>query len=422
MSVSCSSLSNPRLITLLLEPHCAPSPPPPNGNQTPKLTSLPLLLFFFFFFFCSIVELLAAAAVESCHSWRREKTWRWSPGDLNMLRLKSSLYSSANRAAQMRRFSSEDSGLNYFLRYMDNLKNYEKSGVPRGAGTDSHDGFDLGRMRRLMSRLGNPQSNLKVVHIAGTKGKGSTAAFLSNILRQAGYSVGSYTSPHIQTIRERMCIGPSGEPVSVSTLNSLFHETRSMIDEAVQLERGCLSHFEVLTAMAFYLFALEKVDIAVVEAGLGGARDATNIVSSSDLALSVITTIGEEHMAALGGSLESIASAKSGIIKQDRPVVLGGPFLPHIESILRNKALLMSAPVVSASDMGNRSVIKAVNKTEDKPYQLCDILMNIEKDIRLSIELFDVKIYMLGSHQLQNAATATCAALCLREQGEFLLN
>ncbi|CAM8974675.1 unnamed protein product [Rhodiola kirilowii] len=311
---------------------------------------------------------------------------------------------------------SEDPELKNFLDYMDNLKNYEKSGVPRGAGTDSDDGFDLGRMRRLMARLGNPQSNLKVVHIAGTKGKGSTAAFLSNILRQEGYSVGTYTSPHIHTIRERMCVGRSGVPVSTTTLNSLFHETRKVIDEAVDFENGRLSHFEVITAMSFYLFAQENVDFAVVEAGLGGARDATNIVTSSELALSVITTIGEEHLAALGGSLESIATAKSGIIKQGRPLVMGGPFLPHIESILRNKASMMSAPVVSASDPGNRSAIKAFIKSADKPYQLCDILMHIKNDIQLSIELLDVNIYMLGSHQLQNAAAATCAALCLREQ------
>ncbi|CAM8972129.1 unnamed protein product [Rhodiola kirilowii] len=317
---------------------------------------------------------------------------------------------------------SEDPELKNFLDYMDNLKNYEKSGVPRGAGTDSDDGFDLGRMRRLMARLGNPQSNLKVVHIAGTKGKGSTAAFLSNILRQEGYSVGTYTSPHIHTIRERMCVGRSGVPVSTTTLNSLFHETRKVIDEAVDFENGRLSHFEVITAMSFYLFAQENVDFAVVEAGLGGARDATNIVTSSELALSVITTIGEEHLAALGGSLESIATAKSGIIKQGRPLVMGGPFLPHIESILRNKASMMSAPVVSASDPGNRSAIKAFIKSADKPYQLCDILMHIKNDIQLSIELLDVNIYMLGSHQLQNAAAATCAALCLREQGWEVTN
>ncbi|KAL7183656.1 hypothetical protein ACSBR2_025943 [Camellia fascicularis] len=312
--------------------------------------------------------------------------------------------------------TSEDSELKDFMEYLDNLKNYEKSGVPKGAGTDSKYGFNLSRMRRLMELLGNPQSKFKAVHIAGTKGKGSTAAFLSNILRAEGYSVGCYTSPHIQTIRERILVGRSSEPVAVKALNSLFQRIKKDLDQAMELENGCLSHFEVFTAIAFSLFAQEKVDIAVIEAGLGGARDATNIISSSGLAVSVITTVGAEHLAALGGSLESIAIAKSGIIKHGRPVVLGGPFLPHIEHILRDKACSMSSTVVSACDPGNRSAIKGLSDLYGKRYQSCDIVIQI-KDFQQVIELFDVKLSMLGSHQLQNAATATCASLCLRDQG-----
>uniref|UniRef100_A0A2N9EAT3 Mur ligase central domain-containing protein n=1 Tax=Fagus sylvatica TaxID=28930 RepID=A0A2N9EAT3_FAGSY len=303
------------------------------------------------------------------------------------------------------------------MEYMDSLKNYEKVGVPKGAGTDSDDGFDLSRMRRLMVRLGNPQSHFKAVHIAGTKGKGSTAAFLSNILRAEGYSVGCYSSPHIQTIRERISLGNFGEPVSAKTLNSIFLQIKKTLDQAMEHENGRMSHFEVFTAIAFTLFARENVDIAVIEAGLGGARDATNIISSSELAASVITTIGEEHLAALGGSLESIAMAKSGIIKHGCPVVLGGPFLPHIECILRDKALSMSSPVVSASDAGNRSTIKGISMLNGRPCQSCDLVIQVERDFKLFLELLDVKLCMLGSHQLQNAATASCAALCLRNLG-----
>ncbi|GFP91324.1 folylpolyglutamate synthase [Phtheirospermum japonicum] len=300
---------------------------------------------------------------------------------------------------------------------MEKLKNYEKVGVPRGAGTDSGDGFDLGRMRRLLKYLDNPQSKFKAVHIAGTKGKGSTAAFLSSILRAQGYSVGCYSSPHIRTIRERITLGTAGEPVSVTTLTSHFHRIKEDIDMAVTLEKGHLSHFEVYLSIAFSLFAEEKVQIAVVEAGLGGARDATNVLTDSDLALSIITNIGAEHLAALGGSLESVAVAKSGIIKERRPLVLGGPFVPHIEHIIRDKALSMSSPIVSASDPGNKSVLKGFSRAREMPHQLCDILLLIERDIRMFIELFDVRLHLLGSHQLQNAATATCAALCLRDQG-----
>lgn len=183
------------------------------------------------------------------------------------------------------------------------------------------------------------------------------------------------------------------------------------------LENGRLSHFEILTATAFKLFAQENVDVAVIEAGLGGARDATNIISSTGLAAAVITTIGEEHLAALGGSLESIAMAKSGIIKQGCPLVLGGPFLPHIEHIFLDKASSMCSPVVSASGPGNRSAVKGVSKSNGKPFQSCDIVIEVERDFKLFIELFDVKLQMLGIHQLQNAATATCVALCLRDKG-----
>ncbi|XP_007038953.2 PREDICTED: dihydrofolate synthetase isoform X2 [Theobroma cacao] len=312
---------------------------------------------------------------------------------------------------------TEEPELKDFIQYIDSLKNYEKSGVPKDAGTDSDDGFDLGRMRRLMDRLGNPQSNFKSVHIAGTKGKGSTAAYLSNILRTEGYSVGCYTSPHILSIRERMSVGRLGKPVSSKTLNCLFRRIKQSLDEAIILENGCLSHFEVLTAVAFTLFAQENVDIAIIEAGLGGARDATNIISSSELAASIITTIGEEHLAALGGSLESIAMAKAGIIKHGRPLILGGPFLPHIDCILRDKALSMSSPIVSASDSGIRTAIKGVSTFKGRPSQSCDLMIQLDCDFQLSIELCDLNLSMLGTHQLQNAVTAACTALCLCNQG-----
>ncbi|XP_022985041.1 dihydrofolate synthetase isoform X1 [Cucurbita maxima] len=309
---------------------------------------------------------------------------------------------------------SEDQQMTEFMEYLDSLKNYEKLGVPTGAGTDSEDGFDLGRMKRLMERLGNPQSKFKAIHIAGTKGKGSTAAFLSNILRAEGYSVGCYTSPHIETIRERISLGRSGEMVSGKALNFLFKRNKELLDQSVKLENGRISHFEVLTAMAFSLFAQENVDVAVIEAGLGGARDATNIICSSILAAAVITSIGEEHMAALGGSLESIAMAKAGIIKHGCPTILGGPFIPNIECILRDKALSMSSPVVSASDPGNRSTIKGVSLLNGRLCQCCDLIIQTDDEF---IELFDVNLRMLGRHQLQNAATATCVILTLRNLG-----
>ncbi|KAG9448401.1 hypothetical protein H6P81_014529 [Aristolochia fimbriata] len=312
---------------------------------------------------------------------------------------------------------SADPNLKQLLDYLENLKNHEKYGVPKGAGTDSDEGFDLGRMNRLMERLGNPQSKFKAVHIAGTKGKGSTAAFLSNILREEGYSVGCYTSPHVLTIRERIALGREGDPVSTEVFINLFHQVKCILDQSIELENGHLTHFEVFTALAFAIYAKENVDVAIIEAGLGGARDATNVLSCNEVILSIITTIGLEHLAALGGSFESIAKAKSGIIKHGRPVVIGGPFKPHIEAILRDKAALFGSPVISASDPRIQSVVKGINWQNEEFSQLCDLVIQIEQDLKLFIELNNVSLRMLGKHQLQNAVTATCAALCLRELG-----
>ncbi|XP_038985065.1 dihydrofolate synthetase isoform X2 [Phoenix dactylifera] len=312
---------------------------------------------------------------------------------------------------------SEDPELGDFLDYMENLKNYERSGVPRGAGTDSDDGFDLGRMRRLLQRLGNPHTQFKAVHIAGTKGKGSTAAFLSNILREEGYLVGCYTSPHLLTIRERISFGRNGVPVSAEVLKNVFHRVKGILDHSIELENGALTHFEVFTALAFLLFSQAKVDIAIIEAGLGGARDATNVICNTELSVAVITSIGEEHLAALGGSLESIAMAKSGIIKHGCPVVIGGPFEPHIEHIIRDRAFLMNSPVISSCDPGIQSVLKCSGRENGNSYQTCDIFIQVQKDLQLSIDLPNVKLCMLGNHQRLNAVTATCTALCLRSQG-----
>ncbi|KFK33006.1 hypothetical protein AALP_AA6G318000 [Arabis alpina] len=323
---------------------------------------------------------------------------------------------SASNLTSRTMVSTEDPELRDFVGFLESLKNYEKSGVPKGAGTDSSDGFDLSRMKRLLLRLNNPHFNYKVVHVTGTKGKGSTSAFLSSILRAGGYSVGCYSSPHILSIKER--ISCNGEPVSASTLNDLFYSIKPILDQSIEEENGALSHFEIFTGIAFSLFEKENVDIAVIEAGLGGTRDATNVIESSNLAASVITTIGEEHMAALGGSLESIAEAKSGIIKHGRPVVLGGPFIPHIEGILRSKAASMSSSVILASDTGSSSSIKGIiNKNGIGLCQSCDIVIRKKGDDKPIVELGDVNLRMLGHHQLQNAVTATCVSLCLRDQG-----
>ncbi|PKA53803.1 Folylpolyglutamate synthase [Apostasia shenzhenica] len=289
----------------------------------------------------------------------------------------------------------EDPRLNDFLDYMEKLKNYERVGVPKDAGTDSVDGFDLGRMRRLLQRLGNPQSHFKAIHIAGTKGKGSTAAFLSNILREEGFHVGCYTSPHLFSIRERICLGRNGNPVSAEELRNLFCDVRGILDLSIETEAGSLSHFEVFTALAFTLFSQQNVDVAIIEKLRLRSRDVISFLANGAI-------VNIAHIVLLRLGLE---------------VVIGGPFEPQIEHIIREKAFSLNAPVVSAFDAGSQSSVRCFERDGEVPFQLCKIFIENQDDISMFLHLPEVKLQMLGEHQLWNAISATCTALCLRNQG-----
>ena len=176
-------------------------------------------------------------------------------------------------------------------------------------------------MHRLLARLGDPHAALPAVAVAGTKGKGSTAAMLSSILHHSGYRVGTYTSPHVTSLTERIAVG--GMPISAAALDALVARHAAEAEAAQAEEGGALSHFEVLTALALAHFRAEGVEVAVVEAGLGGARDATNVFPAAGQLASVVTAVGGDHAAALGGTLESIAAAKAGVMRARRPAVIG---------------------------------------------------------------------------------------------------
>jgi dihydrofolate synthase / folylpolyglutamate synthase len=163
----------------------------------------------------------------------------------------------------------------------------------------------------LANALGNPQQNLKCIHVAGTNGKGSTSHMLASIFLEAGYKVGLYTSPHLKDFRERIRI--NGEMMSEAWLVNYVQKNKALYDEIHP------SFFEMSTIMAFSYFAEMKTDINIIEVGLGGRLDSTNIISSE---LSIITNIGWDHMNLLGNTLEKIASEKGGIIKNQTPVVI----------------------------------------------------------------------------------------------------
>ena len=198
---------------------------------------------------------------------------------------------------------------------------------------------DLTNTHLLVNHLNNPHKNLKLIHVAGTNGKGSTSHMLASILQEAGYKVGLYTSPHLRDFKERIKINE----IEISedfvcdfvTRNKLFFEENDM------------SFFEMTVGLAFEYFAQEKVDIAVIEVGLGGRLDATNIITPL---ISVITNIGIDHTQFLGTTLEAIAGEKAGIIKPEIPVVIG-EYIRETKSVFLAKAKECKSEIYFASDL-----------------------------------------------------------------------
>ncbi|PKN89577.1 MAG: bifunctional folylpolyglutamate synthase/dihydrofolate synthase, partial [Chloroflexi bacterium HGW-Chloroflexi-7] len=179
--------------------------------------------------------------------------------------------------------------------------------------------FDLQRMRDLLTLMGDPQKSFPIVHVAGTKGKGSTAAMMASVLQAAGYRVGLYSSPFLFDFCEQIQVNR----VSISHEDLINHvETLKPMLEQVKN----ITTFEATTAITFQYFKDQKVDIAIVEAGLGGRTDATNVV---DPLMSVITSISYDHMGVLGSTIESIAAHKAGIIKAGKPVVVAHQVYPE---------------------------------------------------------------------------------------------
>lgn len=188
----------------------------------------------------------------------------------------------------------------------------------------------------LDAHFGHPHQKYRTIHVAGTNGKGSTASLLASTLQCAGYRVGLYTSPHMRDFRERIRI--DGEMISEQYVTDFITENQPLID---QLQP---SFFEITTAMAFLYFAEQKVDVAVIEVGLGGRLDCTNIIAP---VLSVITNISLDHTDLLGDTLEKIAHEKAGIIKPNTPVVIGET-QAETEAVFRHRAEELNAPIIFA--------------------------------------------------------------------------
>jgi len=258
---------------------------------------------------------------------------------------------------------------------------------------------DLTNTIELCKRLDNPQDKFKSVHIGGTNGKGSTSHMLAAVLQTAGYKTGLYTSPHLRDFRERIRI--NGEMISEQQVIDF------VTDHQKDFETISPSFFEMTVGLAFDIFAKEKVDIAVIEVGLGGRLDSTNIITPL---LSVITNIGWDHMNILGDTLQLIAGEKAGIIKHGVPVIIG-EYQPDIANIFLQKAAKEEADISFASDefevKGERIKDKGISE-----------LLDLEiKDNHSQLTTHNLQLDLTGSYQLKNIKTVLSAVEQLREQG-----
>ncbi len=258
--------------------------------------------------------------------------------------------------------------------------------------------FNLQRMRDLMEKMGNPHQNYPVVHIAGTKGKGSTSVLIAAVLQGAGYKVGLYTSPHLHDYCERIQINqiPISHQELIRQVNAIKPAVASIPE---------ITTFEITTAIGFQCFAEQKVDIAIVEVGLGGRLDATNVVTPI---LSVITSLSYDHMNILGDTIEKIAGEKGGIIKKSIPVVIAPQGFPEVNSVLAEIANKNDSKIVFVEE--EYTYTSQFHSLEGQRFSLSKLTQAKQEPVNYTISL-------LGYHQIENAATARAALDVINTRG-----
>jgi dihydrofolate synthase/folylpolyglutamate synthase len=257
---------------------------------------------------------------------------------------------------------------------------------------------DLTNTIELCKQLDNPQDKFKSIHIAGTNGKGSTSHMLAAILQIAGYKTGLYTSPHLSDFRERVRI--NGAMISEQQVVDFVDQHQK------DFEAISPSFFEMTVGLAFDIFAKEKVDIAVIEVGLGGRLDSTNIITPL---LSIVTNIGWDHMNILGDTLQLIAGEKAGIIKHGVPVIIG-EYQPDIANTFLQKAAKEEVDISFASDEWE---VNSKVKNQKSTAEILDLeISNNSKSINYKLQLD-----LIGSYQLKNVKTVLSAVEELRKQG-----
>jgi len=286
------------------------------------------------------------------------------------------------------------------INYLESLIDYERT--PAEARQARF--FNLARMEHLLARLGNPERDLPCLHIAGTKGKGSTCAMAASMLRAAGYRVGLYTSPHLISFRERIRIDDALIPEA--RVAALTSQLQPPLEALKKTESSPPSFFEAYTAMALLHFREEKVDFAVLEPGLGGRLDATNIILPKVCGL---TRIAMDHWVELGDTLPKIAGEKAGIIKPNVPVVSApqtGEVMEVFEKVCRER----NAPLLRVGEWGEKCAIAI----QSWPPTLAGQRMTIQGR-RGRYE--DILCPLLGEYQAKNAGVAAGMIELLADQG-----
>ena len=279
------------------------------------------------------------------------------------------------------------SALDYIYSFVDFSRTHQENLSPEN--------FDLTRMMQFMDLLGSPQDDFRSMHIAGSKGKGSVSAFCASVLQEAGYKVGLYTSPHLRDFEERIQINQ--KPIDRGSLVSLVDEIKPTVSKV----HG-LTTFEIMTGLGFLHFARQGVEIGVIEVGLGGRLDATNIITPR---VSVITSLYLDHTSILGDTLDLIAFEKGGIIKPGVPVI-SAPQEEIAIQVIRDIAQKNSAKLV---EVGRDYIFQPLSRSLEG--QIFEIQGSTEQS------LLELSIPLLGEYQVVNAATAYAALDLLRELG-----
>ncbi len=289
-----------------------------------------------------------------------------------------------------------EQALDYIFSYTD----YEKVLMPHALGS-----YDLRRVEELLARLGNPHLKARSIHIAGTNGKGSIAAMIASVLTNAGYVTGLYTSPHLHTIRERFRVNES--LITEEEFTAIVAKLKSEVEIVnQQATYGELTTFELLTALAFTYFGIKGVDFQVLEVGMGGKFDATNVIQPE---VCVITSISLDHTEVLGNSVAKIAAEKAGIIKSSSTVILS-PQTEEVVRVIEQACLKRGAELITvARDVTWQSL---GIKGKQQLIKVSGILS--KSGIRSS---YEISIPLLGGYQQENAATAVAALEILALKG-----